>query len=317
MKKPLISVIIPVYKVEKYLDKCVASVVSQTYENLEIILVDDGSPDNCPAMCDEWAKKDNRIKVIHKENGGLSDARNRGIEIATGEYIMFVDSDDYLDETMCDKLYALISQHNATIAISNFKRVWEEATGETETTKIETVVLDRDQIIDQIYNPTIISIVPAWAKLYKKSLFAEIRYPVGRLHEDEYVIHELLFGSEKIVYTSEQLYFYLQRASSITGSKKEKNIIDSMDAFRARMNFMDQKFPNRQNDNRLLLLKNIRYVYCCNGWMSKSLKKQVFLEFSQLYKSTAGQGIKNRLFRYFPNTVSFILSIKRRIFNEK
>lgn len=317
MNNPLISVIVPVYKVEKYLNKCVESIVSQTYKNLEIILVDDGSPDNCPAMCDEWAKKDNRIKVIHKENGGLSDARNKGIEVATGEYIMFVDSDDYLDEIICEKLYFLTSQHKATIAISNFKRVWEGVDSEEELTKSEIRVLDKAQIIEQIYNPTIGSITPAWAKLYKKSLFAGIRYPVGRLHEDEYVVHELLLGAERVVYTSEQLYFYLQRASSIMGSKKEKNIIDAMDAFRSRIDFMNQKFPNRQNDMHLLMLRNIRGIYCYNGWISKSLKKQVLLEFSKLYKSTTHRGIKNTLFRCFPNTVSFILRIKRQASYEK
>ena len=116
-KKPLITIIIPVYKVEDYLDKCVESVVNQTYKNLEIILVDDGSPDNCPKMCDDWAKKDKRIKVIHKENGGLSDARNKGIDIAKGEFITFIDSDDYVENNYVEFLYNLVRENHAEISM--------------------------------------------------------------------------------------------------------------------------------------------------------------------------------------------------------
>ena len=119
-EKALISIIIPVYKVEKYLEKCIQSVINQTYENLQIILVDDGSPDNCGKICVEYAKKDHRIEVIHKSNGGLSDARNKGLEIAKGEYIGFVDSDDYIESDMYEVLYNLLKQYNAYVKICNF-----------------------------------------------------------------------------------------------------------------------------------------------------------------------------------------------------
>ena len=117
----LISVIIPIYNVEAYLDECIASVIAQTYSNLEIILVDDGSPDNCPQMCDEWAAKDSRIRVIHKENGGLSDARNAGIDIATGEYIAFVDSDDWIVPEMYEKMLAALKTENAATCAWNMR----------------------------------------------------------------------------------------------------------------------------------------------------------------------------------------------------
>ena len=117
MKAELVSVVVPVYKVERYLDKCIGSIVKQTYTNLEIILVDDGSPDNCPQMCDEWAKKDARIRVIHKENGGLSDARNAALDICTGTYVVFVDSDDYVHPEYVSYLYEMIVQHNADLAV--------------------------------------------------------------------------------------------------------------------------------------------------------------------------------------------------------
>ena len=126
MKDELITVIVPVYKVEKYLDRCVQSIVDQTYTNLEIILVDDGSPDNCPKMCDEWAKKDKRIKVIHKQNGGLSDARNAGLEKAKGKYVGFVDSDDYISPIMYEKLYKCIIDNQADMAMCGFSTVDEK-----------------------------------------------------------------------------------------------------------------------------------------------------------------------------------------------
>ena len=124
----LISIVVPVYKVEPYLDKCVSSIVNQTYKNLEIILVDDGSPDNCPVMCDAWAEKDNRIRVIHKPNGGLSDARNAGMSAATGELIAFVDSDDWIAPDMYEKLYHRLTEDGSDIAACGVQMVWEDNT---------------------------------------------------------------------------------------------------------------------------------------------------------------------------------------------
>ena len=126
---PLISVIVPVYKAEKYLDKCVQSIVNQTYKNLEIILVDDGSPDNCPEMCDEWAKKDSRIKVIHKENGGVSSARNAGLDNSFGDYIGFVDSDDFIENDFYECLYDNLVENGADISFCTFKTLDEKNRG--------------------------------------------------------------------------------------------------------------------------------------------------------------------------------------------
>ena len=136
MEEELISIIVPVYKVEKYLDKCINSIVSQTYKNLEVILVDDGSPDSCGKMCDEWTKKDTRIKVIHKENGGLSDARNFGLDCAKGKYIQFVDSDDYIEKDMIEFLYKNLKENNADISICSNYMVDEENVINVGTRKI-------------------------------------------------------------------------------------------------------------------------------------------------------------------------------------
>ncbi|MBR1540013.1 MAG: glycosyltransferase [Clostridia bacterium] len=136
MEEELISIIVPVYKVEKYLDKCINSIVSQTYKNLEVILVDDGSPDSCGKMCDEWTQKDTRIKVIHKENGGLSDARNFGLDCAKGKYIQFVDSDDYIEKDMIEFLYKNLKENNADISICSNYMVDEENVINVGTRKI-------------------------------------------------------------------------------------------------------------------------------------------------------------------------------------
>ena len=144
MEKDLISVIIPVYKVEKFLDRCIESVVNQTYKNLEIILVDDGSPDKCGEMCDEWAKKDDRIEVIHKPNGGLSDARNIGIDKCKGDFIMFVDSDDYLDLEICSKLHKILKEFNADFSMCNAKKFYENDNLIINENKVKDVKLFKD-----------------------------------------------------------------------------------------------------------------------------------------------------------------------------
>ena len=146
----LISIVVPVYKVEPYLDKCVSSIVNQTYKNLEIILVDDGSPDNCPAMCDAWAEKDNRIRVIHKPNGGLSDARNAGMSVATGELMAFVDSDDWIAPDMYEKLYHHLTEDGSDIAACGVQMVWENDTPPRLLTRPGSRTLNRDEAMQAI-----------------------------------------------------------------------------------------------------------------------------------------------------------------------
>ena len=223
-EKALISIIIPVYKVEKYLEKCIQSVINQTYENLQIILVDDGSPDNCGKICDEYAKKDHRIEVIHKSNGGLSDARNKGLEIAKGEYIGFVDSDDYIEADIYEVLYNLLKQYNADVSICNFYTVSQGKiaiknvdSGIKEYTRIEIlkeILLDNDI---QSY---------AWNKLYKRELFGEIKYPVGKKYEDIGTTFYLLEKCNKVVVTGKPEYYYINRQDSIVNNVTETTITD-------------------------------------------------------------------------------------------
>ncbi len=215
---PLISVIIPIYKVEYYIHKCIDSVLNQSYKNLEIILVDKGPPDRCGGICDEYAMVDNRIKVIHKENGGLSDARNVGIESATGSYITLIDGDDWIHNKYIEKLYKLIKIKNADIAVCNFIKTYTENVPQVED---EIIICEFSNIeaLKQLTDKYYIQMVVAWGKLYKKELFEHIRYPLGKTHEDEFTTHKLLFKASKIVFTTEPLLYYRQRKDSIMGGR--------------------------------------------------------------------------------------------------
>ncbi len=213
MQESVISVIVPVYNVEKYLNLCVNSILNQSYKNLEIILVDDGSPDNCPKICDEYEKLDPRIKVIHKENGGLSDARNAGIEVATGEYIGFVDSDDYIAPDMYDSLYKIITENDCDMAVCRAVIVGEGEAAIYEDSR-EICVLDSKVALRQMICNRLFT-VNAWNKLYKRDLFREIRFPKGLLYEDLATTYKLIMLSNRVAYSPMKKYAYLQRQGSI------------------------------------------------------------------------------------------------------
>ena len=247
-EKALISVIIPVYKVEKYVERCIQSVINQTYENLQIILVDDGSPDICGKICDEYAKKDHRIEVIHKSNGGLSDARNKGLEIAKGEYIGFVDSDDYIEADMYEVLYNLLKQYNADVSICNFYTVSQGKisiknadNGINEYNRIEIlkeILLDRNI---QSY---------AWNKLYKKELFDEIKYPIGKKYEDIGTTFFLLEKCNKVVVTGKSEYYYINRQDSIVNNVTETTITDYIELIMQRYDYIEENIKELSSYNK-------------------------------------------------------------------
>lgn len=240
MKNPKISVIVPVYKVEKYLKRCVDSILAQTYTNFELILVDDGSPDTCPAMCDEFAMQDNRIRVVHKKNGGLSDARNAGIDIATGEYIAFVDSDDYIAVDMCEQLLESILKYNADVAFCNYLRVDEAHNIGTEREQVQPIrdeCLSQEQVWQELLRPYGGYYIVAWNKLYHRKLFDSLRFPVGKQHEDEFVIHHVINQCNKIACVSKPLYFYVQRAGSIMAQQFSVKNMDYGEALIDRYHF--------------------------------------------------------------------------------
>lgn len=219
MKKNLISVIVPVYQVEQYLEKCIKSIVVQKYSNLEIILVDDGSKDGSSKICDEWEKKDSRIKVIHKENGGLSDARNVGIENACGEYISFIDSDDYIAPDFYDKLYSEIIKTDADIAMCNYWLIdsnGNDRSYDNSDLPIDNGVLTGKQIFfEKMYEEKYGYWVVAWNKLYRKKMIENSRFIVGKYHEDEYFFNEIMPKCKKVACIKDPLYYYVQRPGSI------------------------------------------------------------------------------------------------------
>ena len=216
----LISVIVPIYKVEDYLKKCVDSIRNQTYQNLEIILVDDGSPDKCPQMCDEFAKEDKRIKVIHRKNGGLSAARNSGLEIANGEYIGFVDSDDYIHSRMYEILVERLEKNNADLAVSRVQDVFEIGEEKKLTGEEKVEIMTNVEALKSIYGEWGTDMKVAWNKLYKREIFNELRYKEGKVHEDEFMIHRVMYKIKKVVTTSYKLYYYQRGNVSIMRGKK-------------------------------------------------------------------------------------------------
>ncbi len=215
----LISIIVPVYKTELYLAKCVESLLSQTYRNFELILVDDGSPDRCGAICDEYAQKDLRVKVIHKDNGGLSEARNTGIDLARGELITFIDSDDWVDTDYLSHLFLLLKKTGSDISVSNLFTIFET----DDTTPINTLPeiineYTNFEALEQFAGPRYMQMVHATGKIYRKDLFEEIRFPVGKIYEDAVTIPKIIYQANKIVVTTKQLLFYRIRSDSITSA---------------------------------------------------------------------------------------------------
>lgn len=236
-----ISVIIPVYKVEDYLKKCLDSIIAQSYSNLEIILVDDGSPDNCPAICDEYSKLDKRVKVIHKKNAGLSSARNAGIDIATGKYVVFIDGDDYIHKQMFEILHINMKENNADISICNFTKVVNLDYEDSPVTSNSISVFSGAEAMGNLYGECYLPTVVAWNKLYKRSVFNDLRYPLGKFHEDEFIIHRILDKAKLVVYTDASLYYYVQRNDSIMGKSYNLNRLDYLLALEERMLFFKQK----------------------------------------------------------------------------
>ena len=259
----LISVIVPVYNVEKYLDRCVESIVNQTYKNIEIILVDDGSPDRCPQMCDEWAKKDNRIKVIHKENGGLSSARNAGLEICRGDYIGFVDSDDFINNDMYRTLLSCIMQKNVDMSICNVSKVFCNSNTE-EIGSIIDGLLTKDEFLDHMEAFNGWTWVVSWNKLYKKRIFEELRFPVGRIYEDDYIIIDVLNYCELVYAISNPLYYYYyQRDGSIVNKNYSLKNMDAIDLFLKRADYFlnsNEKSSRIQFCLRIVIVNFEKYL---------------------------------------------------------
>ena len=261
---PLLSIIIPVYKVEKYIDRCIRSLVEQTYENLEILMVDDGSPDNSGAICDAWAAKDSRIKVIHKENGGSGAARNTALDMATGELIAFVDSDDYIAPDMYEYLYGLLEQ-GADIAECGYRDThtddMEFGGADPEVTWYTTEEALLGNIHDQFFRQLI------WNKLYRRHCVEGVRFPVGTTIDDEFFTYKLLGNAKRLARSEKVLYAYRQQEDSVMHRPYSLMRLASIQARQERARYMAERFPSLAFEARVDLF------YSCLFAMQRCLRE--------------------------------------------
>ena len=240
---PLISLIIPVYNVEKYLDKCMESVLAQTYDNFEVILVDDGSTDNSGKMCDEYAERDSRVTVYHKPNGGLSDARNFGVEHCNADLVSFIDSDDYVTEDYLEYLWYLMNKYKCKMSCAGNKIVPE---GKDYTLKIDNITEEKLDTVKSLERICYTS-VGAWARLYRKELLLNNPFPVGRLYEDLASTYKKIAECDYVVFSDKQIYIWIQRENSITHSGISEKQMDIFWAADELYNFISKNYPEIKN----------------------------------------------------------------------
>lgn len=311
----LISVVIPVFNVEAYLDKCMASVVQQSYKELEIIVVDDGSTDNSPQICDNWSVKDDRVHVIHKENGGLSDARNAGLAVATGSYISFVDSDDWLKPQFMETLMRTLKENNADIAECGVLYVDEQdhvlrkrCCQEDKVVKSKIEALCALVKENGIYQTV-------WNKLYKRDVLEGILFEKGKYNEDDFWTYQVFDRAEKLVAISDELYCYLQRNSSIMGGGYQLKRLDSLEARFRRMEYL-QKYEQSADFAKAHILYDCMFHFqAALKWLKKPEQKIVIDYVLKNMKKISGFTYKDAdvpfkyhiwfaMFRRFPFAVS-------------
>lgn len=254
----MISIIVPIYNVEPYLHRCVASLLKQSYEDFELILVDDGSPDNCSRICDEYASMDSRVRVIHKPNGGLSDARNAGLEIAQGEYIAFVDSDDWIAPNYLERLLFALIETDADICECNILRTG----GEENVPPVEQrtpVVFSTANAMEQLIHDGVFH-QHVWNKLYRRNVIADILFPKGKTNEDEFWTYQVFGNTAKVAKISDVLYYYFQRPGSIMGETYSLKRLDGLEAKLQRQQYIDGRFSQLSLQAKLNLFGSCIYA---------------------------------------------------------
>lgn len=271
MKEKKISIIIPIYNVKLYLERCLNTIVNQTYSNLEIILVDDGSNDGSEKICDEWKQKDKRIKVIHKTNGGLSSARNEGIKISTGDYIQFVDSDDFIDLSCVEILYNNLLKYKADISMCGIimtndiykkKMKWFENDQCLEKDKAFRLLIENNILTSH-----------AWNKLFKREIFKEIIFPEGKLYEDIRIMHIIFSNINKVAITNQYLYYYFQRENSITTKVNINNKFEYIEAFYERLLFIKENNQDLYDYSVYRLVKVITLILITQQYPLEQIKQ--------------------------------------------
>lgn len=289
---PLISVIVPIYDVEKYLARCVDSIVNQTYKNLEIILVDDGSPDRCPQMCDDYAEKDSRIKVVHKKNGGLSDARNAGMAVAKGEYISFIDSDDYVSDDFFECLLDVMNKENSDIAECSVVKLYEDNRFDEFSDDLSVKTYDTQDAMSVLIaeNPFHQHV---WNKLYKTELVRDIPYAVGKLNEDEFWTYQVFGRANKVSKLNKTMYYYFQRNSSIMGVGYNIRRLDALEGKANRQKYIENNFPELSTQAKIDLYGSCMFAYqSVLKFMSGADKKkalELIRKYRKMYNLSFGE----------------------------
>lgn len=244
----LVSVVVPVYKVEPYLHRCVDSILAQNHRELEVILIDDGSPDQCGQICDDYALVDSHVRVIHQTNQGLSAARNAGLDVARGDFITFVDSDDWIHPALVEELLRILEAARADIAVC--RHCVASSVGQQcgDTSSATTREFSAEEALAELLGPDYVTMVVSWGKLYRAGLFDGIRFPVGRVHEDDFTTHRLFHRARRVVLTNAELYCYWQREGSITSARNPVARADVRLAFRDRAVFLHRVGLAQQGD---------------------------------------------------------------------
>lgn len=274
MDSPKISIIVPVYRVEAYLPACVESIRAQTYPDLEILLVDDGSPDGCPQLCDAYAAQDPRIRVVHKKNGGLSDARNAGLEAATGEYIGFVDSDDLIEAEMYQTLLDELQRSGADLVICKYDEI-DSRTGNPlpRGSELKTECLSGEQALEKLNARYYGDYVVAWNKLYSRKALRGIHFPVGKIHEDQFVAHRIFANCDTVACIDRPLYHYMKREASITNQALSAKRLDDVEALCCRCDFYKERKQEKLRRETQRLMES-RYLklrpYLIGRWRDRA-----------------------------------------------
>lgn len=276
--QPLLSIIVPIYNVEQYLDRCIQSILNQTYQNLEIILVDDGATDCSGAIADSYAAKDKRIKVFHKENGGLSDARNYGLEHVTGDYILFIDSDDFIVNIMCERLITVASSNNADIVSCNYYIYRGDDDISIHTMSVQDdkrTFTGMDMLRYYLLKTEPFDLNVVWNKIFKLVLFngvEPVRFPKGRVQEDNFTIFRLFLNANSIVTVNEPLYYYVQRAGSIMANFTRRFMIDTIESHMYMSDYLMNHCSSVKNELQLYLLNS--YVELSRRVCANKCKKE-------------------------------------------
>lgn len=301
MNQELITVIVPIYNVEKYLSECINSIIKQTYTNIEIILVNDGSTDNSPNICIQFKEKDNRIRLINKENGGLSSARNAGIDIAKGKYLVFIDSDDYVDKKYIERLYNSVIINKTKVAQCGIWKVNDEKEKIGKIGYSRNVIKNGKEMIKDIYANHWLENIVVWNKIYETSIFKDIRFPLGKINEDEFTTYKILYSETKIPIINDDLYFYRQSNNSLMRKKFNIKRLDLLEGLEERIEFFSK--------NGDIELYNMTIKAYLNKCIESYMNVRIYIENS---KDTQKM-IKRKYFKYSKKILKNSLTIKEKI----